>query len=522
MAERNKIEGRIRDWIAGHLEFISSGLKLIEKEFYLPDKSGSRGFVDLLCKDEFQNFVVIEIKRSDASARQTISEVLKYHALIKHNFMARESEIRSIIVSTHWNELIRPFSETIQRTTLDLSGYEIALGNDSLPSAIVKVEPLEPELMTRRFGYWYGLFMFETSAQRSSFLADFESYLLDKGFRDFVLVKAIGDLEDMRVVYPYGIIVAFQQQPLSVLLVMIQNLNNLEYQFLEEQAEFGSETEYRRYLEGSLINMLDDLGHVFESESCYPQKVNSIIQAENWQVENITRFGIFGRDPRYSDEQLIHELSGLDGNNENAFFGVSESTQTERIKEIREQCQNSLVQSPVWLETIKAIFAELGSDKRRFRLTLQVYNPDSLMIAIYHAISKTELSYLPAFFLSIDYLEECLSVVYHGAIKWNLNTPTSIFLQPFPEKEEGSRVFELLLEPDNVKDSCRMCLGYTTSKHVIVGHESNFHGFLEAKDGDLINQNEYVFSFAQFAVTYRQHLETYLANFNRSYIVMQR
>lgn len=522
MAERKQIEGTIRDWLADHLDFIAPNLKLIQKEFYLPDEVGARGFVDLLCEDEYKNFVVIELKRSDASARQTISEVLKYHALIKHNFMARESEIRTIVISTHWNELIRPFSEAVQRTTLDLTGYEITLGGNSLPVAIARVEPLEPELMARRFAYWYDLFLFETDAKRSAFLSDFEPYLLGKGFTDFVLVKAHGDHSDRRVIFPFGVIVAFQQQPLSELPEMIRKLDEEEYEYLDDQEEFENETEYRSYLEGSLINVLEDLGHDHESDACYPQKVNSMIEGENWQIEHIARFGIFSKDPRYSDEQLIHELSGLDGNSENAFFAISESTQVEKIKEIVEQCRYSLTQSPVWQQTVDAIFDELSREKRKFRLTFQIFNPDSLMVAIYHTISKKDLNFLPTYFLSVDFLDESLSEVYHGAIKWNMNFPTSTFLKPFPDKEDGSRVYELFSEPDNVQDALDMCLGYTTAKYEVIGQETKFQGFLEAKDGKLIRQDQYLFPFAQFAVTYRPQLDTFVANFNRSYVVMQR
>lgn len=522
MAERNQIENTIRDWLGNHLDFIAPGLRLIQKEYYLPDEVGARGFVDLLCEDKYQNFVVIEIKRSDSSARQTISEVLKYHALIKHNFGARESEIRTIIISTHWNELIRPFSETVQRTTLDLTGYEITLNSDSLPSTIIKVNPLEPELMARGFAYWYGLFMFETDVQRNSFSKDFEPYLLENGFQDFVLVKMLGDLEDKRVIYPYGVIVAFQQQPLSVLSEMIRKLDEEEYTYLDKQEEFENEVEYRSYLEGSLINVLDGLGHPHDSESCYPQKVNSVIHAENWHIEHIARYGIFSKDPRYSDEQLISELSGLDGNSEIAFFGLSESTQTEKIRGVMEQCRYSLKQSPSWLETIAAIFEELSRDKRKFRLMLHVYNPDSLMVAIYHTISKTDLNYLPTYFLSVDYLEESLSEVYHGEIKWNMNAPKSTFLKPFSEKEDGSRVFDLFNEPDNVKDACDMCLDYTTAKYKINPQGTKFQGFLQARQGKLVSQDEFLFPFAQFAFTHRPQLDIYVANFNRSYVVMQR
>lgn len=371
---------------------------------------------------------------------------------------------------------------------MDLTGYQITLGKDSLPEKIAKVDPLDAETLARRFAYWYGLYMFETDELRSAFYTEFEAYLLDKKFEDFVLVKAVGDLTDKRVIYPYGVIVAFQQISLAELPEAIKRIDEDEFECIEDRDEFDTDEDYRSFLEGEMINILDTSGHDYDCESCYPQKVNSMIEAENWRIENIKRFGIFGKDPRYSDELLISELSGLDGNSENAFFGISESTQTEKIKELRENCQYSLEQSPVWKETIAAIFDELAKDKRKYRVTLHIYNPDSLMVSIYHSIAKKELNYLPAYFLSVDYLEESLSEIYHGAIKWNGNNPVSHFLKPFPDKEDGALIFELHQDPDNVKDAKEMSLGYTTAKYELVGKEPQFRGFVEGKDGKLIRQ----------------------------------
>lgn len=521
MAERSKIEGNIRDWLADHLDFIAPGLKLIEKEYYLPDEIGARGFVDLLCEDEYHNFVVIELKRSDTSARQTISEVLKYYSLIKHNFSAKESEIRTIVISTHWNELIRPFSETVHRTTLDLTGYEITLDEDNLPGSITKVLPLDAQLLSRRFAYWYDLYLFQRANVRQAFLEEFEKYLLEKGFTDFVLVQATGDLSNRRVINPCGVIVAFQKMPLTQVMESIRRLDEEEFQYMQKADEFDDEVSYRNYLEGEMINALDDLGYDYESEACYPQKVNQMRQAENWQIEKIKRFGIFSKDPRYSDELLINELCGLDGNSENEFFGFSESTQAERMKEIRQECRYALQHSPVWLETIDAIFEELSISGRRYRIMLHIFNPDSLMVAIYHSLANRELGYLPSYFLSVDYLDDSLSEIYYGGINWNLNAPRSTVLR-CAEDDYSSLFFDMMIDPDNVKDAKDMSLEYTTAKHSMVGKETKFQGFVEAKHGRLVNQYEFLYPFAQFAVTYQAKLANYLNNFERSYVSMNR
>lgn len=105
----NNIEDTIRNWLAQNLSFIAPELSLIRTEFPLPDHIGSKGFIDILAKDVFNNFVIIEVKRANNSARDTITEILKYHALIKQKYKAKDGEIRIIIISTHWSEIIRAF-----------------------------------------------------------------------------------------------------------------------------------------------------------------------------------------------------------------------------------------------------------------------------------------------------------------------------------------------------------------------------------------------------------------------------
>lgn len=114
----NNIEDTIRNWLAQNLPFIAPELSLIRTEFPLPDHIGSKGFLDILAKDVFNNFVIIEmLKGLITRLRDTITEILKYHALIKQKYKAKDGEIRIIIISTHWSEIIRAFSELVNNTT---------------------------------------------------------------------------------------------------------------------------------------------------------------------------------------------------------------------------------------------------------------------------------------------------------------------------------------------------------------------------------------------------------------------
>ena len=104
-----------------------SGIIIDTNRISLPDHIGSKGFIDILAKDVFNNFVIIEVKRANNSARDTITEILKYHALIKQKYKAKDGEIRIIIISTHWSEIIRAFSELVNNTTYAIKGYKIEI-----------------------------------------------------------------------------------------------------------------------------------------------------------------------------------------------------------------------------------------------------------------------------------------------------------------------------------------------------------------------------------------------------------
>lgn len=73
-----RIEEKIRDKLALCLYILDDGLTLLEKEAFLPNNEGTRGFVDILAKDSLNRYLLIELKRSKAASREAIHEVLKY------------------------------------------------------------------------------------------------------------------------------------------------------------------------------------------------------------------------------------------------------------------------------------------------------------------------------------------------------------------------------------------------------------------------------------------------------------
>ena len=71
-------ESALRDLIAQNIHKLKAGLKLLQKEQYIPNRHGTKSFIDLYAKDENGRHVLIELKRSAAASRQALHEVTKY------------------------------------------------------------------------------------------------------------------------------------------------------------------------------------------------------------------------------------------------------------------------------------------------------------------------------------------------------------------------------------------------------------------------------------------------------------
>jgi RecB family endonuclease NucS len=115
-------ETEVRDQLKYRLDLIEPGLQLVDDEFYLRNRIGTGGFVDILAKDSAGRLVVIELKVSKHSERDAITELFKYLALLKVNTAIKDSEIRLLVISTDWRELRVPFAEFHWNTAYNSTG----------------------------------------------------------------------------------------------------------------------------------------------------------------------------------------------------------------------------------------------------------------------------------------------------------------------------------------------------------------------------------------------------------------
>lgn len=133
---RKYTESEIRDIIADNLQCIEPGMVLIDTEHYLPNYKGTKGFADILAKDCKDHLTVIEVKKSNSTAREAIHEVFKYLEGVKINKGLRDDEIRLLILSTEWDELLIPFSSLCQNSTVNIEGYRIQVSENRTLSSV--------------------------------------------------------------------------------------------------------------------------------------------------------------------------------------------------------------------------------------------------------------------------------------------------------------------------------------------------------------------------------------------------
>lgn len=117
----NELE--FRDALCVHLERIEPGLTLIKKNYQVRNTHGADGHFDILAKDRYNNFVIIEVKRSNSAARQALHELSKYISLFLLDQKVDLHKIRCFLVSTHWHELDIALSYFRQSNPVDVKGF---------------------------------------------------------------------------------------------------------------------------------------------------------------------------------------------------------------------------------------------------------------------------------------------------------------------------------------------------------------------------------------------------------------
>ena len=422
-------EANIRDLLVHQLDCIEPSLQFLEKEKYLPSTIGTNSFVDILARDIDDNWVVVELKRSTASSRQAIHEVLKYAQAVKDYLGARDDEIRIMIASTVWDELLIPFSKFCSDSSSDISGFLINISNEVTLTA-EKVIPLTITI-GRSISPWHELNLFTTKenleigvktyvhANKLKAIFDYVLVILEapaghhqmtlratrealsnvhRRFQDDVDVEEIDavleNMEEYRYILYFAPQLRSKQECLNALDRVGENMKELAA-LLENMDD---EEEVLCTLHAQLFDAMPR-PYRESFEIGYPAKFSTrLLDQEGWSLIEIRRYGSFSRNQLLTDDTIISEICGETGVSGQKFKRIISMSSRSQVAAARAEIVNCLSGNPSWRVNLLAHLEEILKEFPGGQVDISVFNPCTGLFTLFFAASREDgLQYVPAY-----------------------------------------------------------------------------------------------------------------------------
>jgi hypothetical protein len=276
-------EAVIRDQLALNLSILEDGLTVVSLEYPLPNMEGSRGYIDILAKDKYGHFVIIELKRSNQAARQAIHELCKYPSLLRQQLGLPAHEIRCILVSTEWHELLRPFSDFARIFDYPADGFEIEINNDGKPISAHKIKFLDKidDKELPQFIENHLIFLFDTKLRRDNSIPFLRNILDSFDIENYCLLKMTRRNETPFGMYSYVLYFACAALDTGLLNKFYSSDEVLDY--LDSPASTN---------EAILAGVFREFSPHHDSlEIGYPEKLTADLN--KWAIDEIIRSGRF-------------------------------------------------------------------------------------------------------------------------------------------------------------------------------------------------------------------------------------
>lgn len=410
-------EAVVRTNIAKFLCLIEDGLELVKEEFHLPNVHGTSGYIDILAKDKVGRLVVVEIKISKHSERDAITELFKYITLLKQRMSLKDSDIRLIVVSTDWRELLTPFSEFCWNTNYNSAGYMAVVDSGGFPLSITPIQ-----LLSRFVGrkliprHWIQVYDSDSDAKskRDAGAVLYGAKIDKRGIKNFVIVYFSYSYPSYGV-SGYGFYFAQQEENLQLYQSILKSVCNERFnEILSYTKTLTDPEDILNEFADAATDMIDVPADELDIGS--PEKIKSYLENKSWTVEKIRRYGVFSQDIRLTDQEIIDELCGYTGGSYTWFSATCHGSNKSYFNEIKSKYSGCLYHNDGWRTSIRDVMDYFEGKGRSASMHLNIFNPENILETVALLVKTGDQSYLPNFAFVIEDDEKEELEVFQGEI----------------------------------------------------------------------------------------------------------
>lgn len=397
MIEPSPLESLIRNAIEARPELIEPGLVTVKANYHLENSEGTRGFVDVLARDHRGLFVVIEVKRSDSTAREALHEVLKYCELLRRERGLRADQVRAVIASTTWRELLVPFSELTRTSEYPIEGVELSLG-DAFPDSLTAspVQPL-PGLIERDLSTVAIRADIDEPARAEDIWNAVVPVLNDLGIDDMLGILAGNDV---RTVLHVAIGTAVPGDPRVPTVADADDLPE------------GEGIEY--------LVAVEALGRLSGFELVSPDRLSRIMESNGLELLRVFRSGRYEDQSNLLDDSEALEIAeGSRTWSQVAIMAVGRPSLALSWRRMRSRLTYTLHGNPQWSRLVDMWLDEVELSHPKADVVLRVYNPCDLVASLVHSgLGQNLEELLPEIEGALD-LPGIHGRLLHGCLVWN-------------------------------------------------------------------------------------------------------
>lgn len=411
-------EAEIRENIASHLALLDPALKVVAQEHYIKMPNGRKAYIDILAKDEFGCFTVIELKKSDQTARSAIQQLMKYANMLKEKNRLEENNIRCVVVSTVWRELDEAFDEYARVSQYDFKGYSVVYD----PGAPPVFQEIRPKYIKGDLSPLKNFIFFEffEKEERDKVFCDFFDLLEKIPSCNSVLIKSDYSGDDAAIIHPFGFSwVMFS----SDLKRLVAELSKLNFMPLEQHHFDIGPLVYSWQLEGDayearsriLVEQVRFDCGVGEYTGLALHSLSNILA--EWECDDPVGLGEMFADSLFDRDDMRSMACGFLGEHPYAFITKTTPAREGQFGMVRRRVNEFLRPNWRWQEQVDFILNTL-----RFGdvASIYIYNPLNFFGFLYDLGRDGSSKRIPGLVVSVV-REDGAKDVYQGFLAWTSN-----------------------------------------------------------------------------------------------------